>query len=155
MKKFTGFSLFFFLSGFMLAACQREQGVHASNDRYPYQPRPAPTALNNKANHDLKGELVRVDMTGKTFAIRVANGMVQTLKFDDSTMVSGLANQPQTNTPKSTSISNTAVRNLVGKEGSELTVQWKDENGAKIATNIDVTQISTAKSTRHAGRRRS
>src|SRR5262249_55768636 len=125
MRRFTFFSLCFFLSGLMMAACQRERSVHAGNDTY--QPRPALTVQNKKPSDQLQGELVRVDLASRTIEIRVENGMVQTFKFDDNTMVSGLASQPL----------RYAGRRLVGKEGSELTVQWRDAYGAKTATNIE------------------
>ena len=44
------------------------------------------------------------------------------------------------------------IRNLVGKEGSEVNVQWRDENGAKVATHVDVTQVSAAKNKSRAGK---
>ena len=46
MKKFVIFSFVCILSGLMLAACQREQGVQAGNEQGrtgEYQPRSAPT----------------------------------------------------------------------------------------------------------------
>ena len=56
--------------------------------------------------------------------------MEQTFRFNDQTSVQGLeapratANQPRT----------MAVRDLIGKEGSEVTVMWKEEASAKMAT---------------------
>jgi hypothetical protein len=155
MKKFTVFSLCFLLSAFMLAACRREQSVHAGSEPEGYQPRPAPAVQQTTPSAELTGELVRVDLANKTITMRVENGMVQTFKFDDNTTVSGLATQPQTKTAKSRNISNVGVRSLVGKEGSEIIVLWRDDNGAKMATNIEVTQVSTGKGTRHDGRHQS
>jgi len=158
MKKFVIFSFVCILSGLMLAACQREQGVQAGNDQGrtgEYQPRSAPTgeaeqrqAQQGQAQQgqEMTGELQRVDMAGKTISVRVDNGMEQTFKFDDNTMVMGLEGQSQANAPsKSGKAANASIQNLVGKEGSEVTVQWRDENGAKMATHINVTQVSTSK----------
>src|SRR5439155_20860120 len=142
------------LSAFTLVGCQRDQGVQARNDRCntgTYQPRPAPKAEpgqnkrelgQNKGepgqNQEISGELQRVDMAAKTISIRVDNGMEQTFKFDDTTMVTGLESQAQSNAPsKSGKTANAMIRNLVGKEGSEVRVQWRDENGAKMATHVD------------------
>jgi hypothetical protein len=125
MKKVTGFSLICVLAGFMLAACQRDQGVHAGNDEY--KPRRAPT---REAVPQIKGELTQINLQNRTMVVRVENGMVQTFKFDDDTAVVGLVNQPGS---------------LVGKEGSELAVQWKDKDGSKIATAIEVTQVVNLK----------
>ena len=36
----------------------------------------------------------------------------------------------------------------------ELTVQWREDNGAKMATRIDVTQVSTSQNTRRAGKKK-
>ena len=44
-----------------------------------------------------------------------------------------------------------AVRNLTGKEGSEVTVTWKDEAGAKMATAVNVTQLFSRKSSQRKG----
>ena len=161
MKKFVIFSFVCILSGLMLAACQREQGVQAGNDQGrtgEYQPRSAPTGEAEQSQaqqgqaqqgQEMSGELLRVDMPGKTISVRVDNGMEQTFKFDDNTMVMGLEGQPQANAPsKSGKAANASIQNLVGKEGSEVTVQWRDENGAKTAARINVTQVGTSKNTR-------
>jgi len=101
----------------------------------------------------MAGELQKIDMAAKTISIRVDNGMEQTFKFDDTTMVTGLEGQAQSNAPsKSGKTANAMIRNLVGKEGSEVRVQWRDENGAKMATHVDVTQVSTAKNKSRAGK---
>jgi hypothetical protein len=44
------------------------------------------------------------------------------------------------------------VRNLAGKEGSELDVQFQTDDEAKIATRVDVTQVVTG--AKRAARRR-
>jgi hypothetical protein len=62
--------------------------------------------------------------------------MEQTFEFDDSTYVMGLR---QSKLP---------VRNLVGKEGSEVIVEWQEVDGIKKAQRVDVTQLSTTKASR-------
>jgi hypothetical protein len=126
----------------MLSGCQRDQGVQAGFEQGQtgtYQPRPAPKT-DTQQSQEMTGELQRIDMAAKTISIRVDNGMEQTFKFDDNTMVMGLQGQLQ---PKTQT---TSVRNLLGKEGSEVTVHWRDENGVKVATHVTVTQVSTSKS---------
>jgi len=140
--------------GLMLIECQRDRGVSAGNDEY--QPRPAPLDRSNPAEHnlnqDVHGELTRVDLAGKTFVVRVENGMEQTFKFDNDTTVLGLSIEPQPVQPgkrqKPSATTNDAIRNLVGKEGSEVIVQWRTDDGAKMASRVDVTQVSTSKSKR-------
>jgi len=154
MKKFIAFGLVCMLSGFVVIACQRDRGVYAGNES-DYQPRAATTERDN-ASRDVKGELMRVDIAGKTVAVRVANGMEQTLNFDNNTVLTGLAlpQAPASPPAKTRASNNTPLRNLAGKEGSELTVQWRDESGAKMATNIEVTQVSISKNARRSGKRR-
>src|SRR5213594_3231965 len=161
MNKFFILSLVCISSGLMLVACQREQGVQAGNEQGrtgEYEPRTPPSGEAQESQEqqgqaqqgqEMSGELLRVDMPGKTISVRVDNGMEQTFKFDDSTMVMGLEGQPLANAPsKSGKAANASIQNLVGKEGSEITVQWRDENGAKMATHINVTQVGTSKNTR-------
>jgi hypothetical protein len=137
------------VSALILFACERQQSVQAGSEQAntgTYQPRPAPPPKGEtQQNPEMSGELQRVDMGVKTFSIRVDNGMVQTFKFDDDTMVMGL--EPQQLKPGVAS-----MRNLIGKEGSEVTVRWHENNGVKVATHIDVTQISTARSRMHTGK---
>lgn len=118
----------------MLSGCQKDRGVYAGSDAY--QPRPAPV-LKKSAQQDIYGELRRMDLPKNTFVVRVENGMEQTFKFDDKTIVRGLGDaQP-------------VMRDLVGKEGSEVIVQWQqDEDGGKLASRIDVTQVVTSKKVR-------
>ena len=157
MKKLIILSFVCIFSVLMLAGCQRDEGVQAGNDQGntgTYQPRPAPAPKGEvQQGQEMAGELQKIDMAAKTISIRVDNGMEQTFKFDDTTMVTGLEGQAQSNAPsKSGKTANAMIRNLVGKEGSEVRVQWRDENGAKMATHVDVTQVSTAKNKSRAGK---
>ena len=146
MTKFIILSFVWFASACLLMGCQRDQGVQAAyqqDNTGTYQPRPAPKG-EVEQNQEMTGELQRIDMAAKTISIRVDNGMEQTFKFDENTMVMGLEGQSQSNvSPKKGNVTNAAVRNLVGKEGSEVTVQWRDQDGGKMATHVDVTQLSS------------
>jgi len=166
MKKFLVFTLICMLSGLLSIACERQRGVQAGreeteqgrnetqqgrNETYP--PRPAPKGevtpgQTGAQAQEMKGELTRVDWNNKTIAIRAENGMEQTFKFNDQTMVMGLENQPTRNQGKTEkqSTNTNQVRALMGKEGSEVTVNWRDENGAKMATTINVTDVGTKNS---------
>jgi hypothetical protein len=140
MKKFIVVLLVSLLSAFMVA-CQRDQGVQAGSEG-EYQPRPAPA--NDPANQEVKGELVRVDAGGKRVAVRVENGMVQTFKVGESTQITGVESDPKSKA--------TGGRQLVGKEGSEVTVLWIDDGGSKIANSIEVTQLNNPKTSRRSHR---
>ena len=157
MKKSLVFTLICILSGLILIACQRDKGVEAGNEQAKtgtYQPRPSAQgeAENNKnwtgGSQEMKGELVRVDMAKKTMTVRTENGLEQTFKWDDSTAVEGVEQPAAGNTKtgkQTTHAANNQIRALMGKEGSEVTVNWKDDNGAKMATAINVTQVSSSK----------
>jgi hypothetical protein len=157
MKKLLIFSLICVLSGFVLIACQRDRGVEAGNEQGrtdTYQPRPAPnkgqvTDESNKnlggSQQEMRGELVRIEMPKKTIVVRTENGLEQTFKWDDSTSIQGLesSSTPNTRTGKQTQATNNPMRSLMGKEGSEVTINWRDDNGAKMATSINVTEVSS------------
>ena len=119
-----------------------ERGVNASREEpQTYQPRPAPQEDQAPAAKDVKGELISVDPKNNTIMVRAENGMEQTLRFNDQTSVQGMEPQGTTkNQPKTMTI-----RDLMGKEGSEVTVTWKDEAGAKMATSVTVTQLVSRK----------
>ena len=144
MKKFVILSFVCVLSAFVVFGCERNQGVQAGYEQGntgTYQPRPAPPPKGEvQRNDEMGGELQRVDMAAKSFSIRIDNGMEQTFKFDSDTLVMGLQGKP-------------SIRDLIGKEGSELTVQWRDADGAKMATRIDVIQISTSRSKQHTAKK--
>ena len=149
MKKFVILSFACIVSALMLFGCGREQTVQAGSEQSntgTYQPRPATRPKDEvQQNQAMSGELRHVDMAAKTFSIRVDNGMEQTFKFDDDTTVTGLEVQPL-------KTGHVSIRDLMGKEGSEVTVQWRETNGTKTATHVDVTQISAALSRTHTGK---
>lgn len=157
MKRFVIFTFICVVSGFVLFACGRDEGVQAGNES-GYRPRPAPAndVLHEKTTaeqkHEMTGELMRVDTAGKTVVLRLENGMMQTFKVDDATAVEGLKNQPTAKAGKSGKDKTSAVRSLVGKEGSEVKVHWDDVNAPKMARTIEVTEVATAKNTKGAGR---
>jgi hypothetical protein len=140
VKRLLVYSLICFLSGVMLISCER--GVKAGREEpQTYQPRPAPAEDRAASVKDVQGELISVDMKNNTVMIRMQNGMEQTFRFNDQTKVQGMEPQSTTtNQPKTM-----AVRDLMGKEGSEVTVSWKDEAGAKMATTVTVNQLVSRK----------
>jgi len=153
MKRGVVVLSFCLVSGLMLVSCQRDNSVHAGNDNDTYLPRPAAKRnLANIANEAVVGELVQVDSKKKTFVVRVDNGMEQTFKFDPGTSVAGLQNvqTPMRQKPGNMNNpgNNPGIQNLIGKEGSEVTVEWRSAGEAKMATHVDVTQVSTSKSQR-------
>ena len=154
MRRFLTFSIICFLSGFVLSGCQSDRGVEAGNDNY--QPRPVPkaevppslTTPPQAANPEIRGELTQVDMSHKTVTVRVENGMEQTFKWDDQSTVLGLDWQTSLNKGKPQTVGGTQIRHLKGKEGSEVTVTWRDDGGAKTVMSLNVTQLSTRNNSR-------
>jgi len=146
MKRLLVYSLICFLSGVMLMSCER--GVNASREEpQTYQPRAAPAEERAAATKDVKGELISVDMKNNTIMVRTENGMEQTFRFNNQTSVQAAEPQSTTaNQPKTM-----VVRNLMGKEGSEVTVTWKDEAGAKMATAVTVNQLVSRKGNEKKG----
>jgi hypothetical protein len=144
MKRFLIFSMICLLSGLMTIGCER--GVRAGREEgtETYQPRPAPReeAAQGTTNQEARGELMRVDTKDNTITVRAENGMEQTFKFNNQTMVRGLEQQGTTQ-PKTSEI-----RGLMGKEGSEISVTWKDEAGAKTATMVNVEDLVSKKKKR-------
>jgi len=128
MKRFTVLFSISIISAFLLTACQPDRSVHAGNEEY--KPRPAPSA-NVKNELWVRGELIRVDQKDKMVSVRLDNGRLQTLKFNDCTEVDGLQDQQQNMSKSGAS--------LIGKEGSEVSIQLGKANGEKIALVIDVT----------------
>ncbi len=144
MKKLMVFSLVCLLSGFSMIACQRDQNVQAGYEpgrSDTYQPRRAPKG-EVEQNPEMQGELLKVDLPGKTISIRAPNGMEQTFKFDDNTVLSGIEIPVEANAPK--------LRALAGKEGSEIHVDWRDDNGIKVASNVNVIHLNTSKAIKKA-----
>ena len=138
------------IAGLMLSACQRDNSVHAGNDEY--KPRPAIKKV--VENQEVSGELVRIDPKKKMLVVRLANGMEQTFEFDEDTSVAGLDDSekpPMRQKPGN--MINPDIQNLIGKEGSEVTVEWRADGDAKIATHVEVTQVITAKNPRKTRRR--
>jgi hypothetical protein len=140
MKRFTVLLSISIFSGFLLFACEPDGSVHAGNEEY--KPRPASTAdVPNtpriRRHHTITGELVRVDLQNRTLGVRL-DSRVESYKFNDCTEVEGIE-LPEAKASK-TDTSN-RVPALVGKEGSEVTVQWGSANGAQLALVIEVTPV--------------
>ena len=148
MKRGIAFLGVFFIAGLMVWGCQRD--VQAGNDEY----KPRPAVKKTVENQEVSGELVRIDPRKKMLVVRLDNGMEQTFEFDEQTSVAGLDNNVQTPTRRKPGNKvNPDIENLIGKEGSEVTVEWRADGDAKIATHVEVTQVITAIRPRKTRRR--
>jgi len=118
----------------MLLSCHKADTVQAD-----YQPRPARDAISHMdvgkhGQREIDGLLRGIDLESKTMVMRVENGMDQTFQWDEGTTVTG-GPSPQDNTIAQ-------MKDLATRAGSELTVEWRDEGSQRIATAIDVKDIS-------------
>ena len=137
----------FLLLGLTTAACGRERGVQAASES-DYQPRSTSRVHTDEMigiNQPIEGELIAINRSTKTMEVRVDNGMVQTFTYDDRTAVSGLETWRHDSRSGN---SGSRVRDLIGKEGSEVLIAWVDRQGGKMATSVEVTQISSGKNRR-------
>ena len=149
MKRGIGFLGVPLIAGLMLSACQPDNSVHAGNDEY--KPRPAIKKV--VENQEVSGELANIDPKKKMLVVRLDNGMEQTFEFDEHTSVAGLDDSGQAPVRQKPGNINPEIRNLIGKEGSEVTVEWRADDDAKIATHVEVTQVITSNSPRKSRRR--
>lgn len=121
-------------SGLLLIACQRDEGVRAGTVQAGLPDTPG--------DQEIRGELIPVNVAKKIFSVRIENGMEQTFQFNDQTKVMGLTFE-----------NGSRVRDLVGKEGSEVTIQWEDAGlSGKMATRVAVTEIVTNRPRRRVRR---
>ena len=132
---------------FILQACTNERKVHAAREENASGQSgtyaPLPPAVGRPAYRPIRGDLRLVDLSKNTFVVRMENGIEQTFHFNEQTKVSGA--------PESSALSrqkpgaNEQVARLVGRDGSEVTVQWTPNNSDKIAASVDVLQLTAAK----------
>jgi hypothetical protein len=152
MKLLT-FSLICLLS-LGITACQQDRGVQAGREdgtTETYQPRPgtegqqpaqrpgAQTDQSGMANQELRGQVMRVNAAERTIMMRDSNGMQQTVKYDDNTMISG-AGLDMTQKPgqSQSQMHQNLIKNL--KPGTEVVVLWTGDANNRVASSINVTK---------------
>ena len=137
---FLWFAILFTL--FATPGCKRERIVYASSEGGDFQPRQVSPRDGNYAraaaqdDHQLTGQLIKVDVTNNLVTVRTESGMEQTFKLDSTTTVNGTANPFRKNRP--TAKSQILAKNLVGSEGQIVVVDFEDPSGPRLATSIDV-----------------
>ena len=126
-----------------LPACRSERRVHADSEPSPTETyRPLQSASARLAQ-PIQGELNRVDPKNNTLVLRMENGVEQTFFFNDQTKVIGAP--PAVAREKTPVTSQVAA--LIGRDGSEIKVQWTGEGADKTATSVDVLQLTAVKKT--------
>jgi hypothetical protein len=132
MKKYLTIALAILFASLALTACERKHKAEAASEEDPhaYQPLPAPDA-GLKPGDLIRGEISKVDIGNKMMVVRLENGMDQTLKLADDTQVVVTAVDPNG--------VRIDLKQLSTQYRSDVVIQWKDVDGSKVATSIDVT----------------
>src|SRR5262245_60785340 len=133
MKRYLTIALVVLLGSMALASCQRKYKAEAGGeeDANTYQPLPAPNP-SLKPGELMIGEIRKVDIGNMMMIVRLENGMDQTLKLADDTRVVVTAVDP-----KGVPIN---LRQLSTFYRAGVSIQWREEDGSRVATSIDVTQ---------------
>jgi hypothetical protein len=139
----------------ILAGCEKKKTVQAGSEGVTssgeYKPRaaPEPGADVTRTPAEIKGELRSVNLNDKTMIVRVDNGMDQTFNWDENTTVRGMPSTGEADKMKSRSRKTTEtvtnMTQLARRTGSDVSVQWRDDNDMKMATMIDVTTVMSPK----------
>jgi hypothetical protein len=124
------------LGASLLVSCQEKDTVQAG---YDYQPRPAPDAIQRLGfgkygNREIDGLLRGVDTQAQTLVVRVENGMDQTFRWSEDTVITGY-------TSKMPADVKTVMAGLARKEGAELVIDWRDENSQRVAKTIEIRDL--------------
>jgi len=144
MKKFWVFCTLCLFSSFIFLGCQRDQGVQAgreSGTTTGSQSQTGPSGVTGPGaatgSQQLHGELTRVNAAGNSIAVREGNGMEQMIMVNDQTRI-------MTGEQGSTTPTMAGITTLAGKEGSNVTVTWSEQNGQKVATSIMLNHSGTS-----------
>ncbi len=123
----------------LLVSCHKADTVQAD-----FQPRQAPDAiarmkLGKYGHREIDGLLRGIDVQSGSMVMEVENGMDQTFKWDEDTEVTGIDPAKATN---STPTTIALMKELATRPGSEITVEWRDEGYDRVATSIDVIDVT-------------
>ena len=116
----------------IIASCQSPQHVQAAKEETP--------SANRYGQGPISGDLYSVDSAEKQMVIRVENGMAQTFRWDDDTVVDGDL-PPIEPISKNLFDTPSVMKRLSRRPGSELEVEWRDLNDEKLATAVHVTSL--------------
>jgi len=131
MKTYLTVALLILFGSMTLTSCERKSKVAAAGeDSDAYQPLPAPDP-GLKPGDLIRGEIRKVDIGNMMMVVGLENGMDQTLKLAKDTKVVVTA----------VDLNGVALdlKKLATQNGSDVVIQWREEDGSKVATSIDVT----------------
>jgi hypothetical protein len=118
----------------IIASCQSPQHVQAAKEET--------ASANRYGQGPIVGDLYSVDSTEKTIVIRVENGMAQTFRWDNDTLVDGDLPSTEPKSTKDPYDTPTVLKRLSRHSGSELEVEWRAVNDEKLATAVHVTSLA-------------
>jgi len=131
MKTYLTVALLILFGSMTLTSCERESKVAAAGeDSDAYQPLPAPDS-GLKPGDLIRGEIRKVDTGNMMMVVGLENGMDQTVKLAKDTQVVVTAVDPN-----GVALD---LKKLATQYGSDVVIQWREEDGSKVATSIDVT----------------
>jgi hypothetical protein len=120
------------------ASCQSPQRVQAAREDS--------AGVNQYGQGRISGDLYSIDSAEKTIVIRVENGMAQTFRWDDDTLIDGDLPPADPKSNKDLFDTPSVLKRLSRRPGSELEVEWRDVNGEKLATAVHVTSLGALSS---------
>ena len=130
MKTYLTVAMVIVFGSMPLTSCERENKVAAAGEPDTYQPLPAPDP-GLKPGDLIQGEIRKVDIGNMMMIVRLENGMDQTLKLAKDTQVVVTDVDPN-GIPLD-------LKKLATQNGSDVVIQWREDDGTKVATSIDVT----------------
>jgi hypothetical protein len=147
--KAIGFA-FLLSSLFIFQACTNERRVQAGAEETPSSDKsqtyaPLPPSPSRPTNRPIRGDLRLVDLSKNTFVVRMENGIEQTFRFNGETTVIGGPESSSIRQKPPKPVLNEQVAQLVGRDGSDVSVQWTQADPDKIATSVNVLQLTAAK----------
>lgn len=132
MRCFARLTVIFGLS-LTLVGCQSSPRVQAARED---------AALANRYGQGpISGDLHSVDLADKTIVIRVENGMAQTFRWDEDTVIDGDLPPMEPKSSKGLFETGAVMKRLSRRPGSELNVEWRNVKDEKLATAVHVTNL--------------
>ena len=102
--------------------------IAAASRTMPGQPGTILSQGQEPAIQAMQGELVKVDLENGNFTIKLENEQEVQFQFDSNTSVEGKEN---------------GIQGLSAETGTRLVVRYKETEGKKLATRIEIKKIET------------
>ena len=117
-----------------IASCQSPERVHAAREDV--------SAAHRYGQGAISGDLYSIDPSEETIVIRVENGMAQTFRWDEDTVIDGYLPPVEPKSGKNLSDTSSVLKRLARHPGSEVEIDWTKVNDEQLATAVHVTSLS-------------